>query len=111
MVVPNFSHLAFINCLQMSQSEKNLIFTTAPRMVRSSDDLHTFVANFTPGNLDANSHEKTIMMADSFFDDSLGHKSMEAHDKLPVHVAMQDSKNTDEPGSLADSYDEEVSSS
>ena len=97
----------------MNQSDKNSLFATAPRMVRSSDDLHTFVTNYTAGNLDAKSNEKTVMLADSFFDDSLDPKSIKAHDKVLVqeNVLMIGSKGKDEPSSLADSFDEEVSSS
>ena len=76
-------------------------------MVRSSDDLHVFVTNFTAGNLDAKSNEKTVMLADSFFDDSLEQKSIKSPGIVLVqeNVLMIGSKGK-EPSSLADSFDE-----
>ena len=76
-------------------------------MVRSSDDLHAYVTNYTAGNLDAKSNEKTVMLADSFFDDSLDPKSIKSPGKVLVqeNQVMTGSKGK-EPSSLADSFDE-----
>ena len=76
-------------------------------MVRSSDDLHVFVTNYTAVNLDAKSNEKTVMLADSFFDDSLEQKSIKSPGIVLVqeNVLMTGSKGK-EPSSLADSFDE-----